>query len=149
MTLPLRLIYASRFAPGFPVDAEAQRDAIGKIIRASIRNNRDVAITGLLLAHQGWFVQALEGPVRAVADTYARILRDDRHVGPIVLAEGSAMRAFADWNMCARRVSRADDAIVESLGGAGFDPPAWSAENALSVLLEVRDLQSATMTALV
>jgi hypothetical protein len=147
-SLPQRLIYASRYAAGFPVLPEDQENEIGRIVRASIRNNRDVAITGLLLAHEGWFVQALEGPAKAVDDTYARILSDDRHGHASVLADSPAKREFANWNMCARRLSRADDAIVASLGGATFDPLTWTAEQALGVLLEVRDRQDATMTAL-
>jgi hypothetical protein len=146
--LPQRLIYSSQFASGFPVLPENQEDEIGKIVRASIRNNRDVAITGLLLAHQGWFVQALEGPAKAIDDTYARILTDRRHSHPTVLANSPAKRAFFNWNMCARRLSRADDAILADLGGSDFDPSTWTAQRALSALLDVRDCQDATMTAL-
>jgi hypothetical protein len=148
-SLPLRLIYSSQFGAEFPVLPEDQEDEIGKIVRASIRNNREAAITGLLLAHQGWFVQALEGPAKAIDDTYGRILKDSRHSHATVLAHGPGKRAFPNWNMCARRLSRADDAIIASLGGAAFDPSTWTAPKALSALLDVRDSQDATMTALI
>jgi hypothetical protein len=71
-----RLLYASRqaFAPDMIPEAE-----IDSLIRASIRNNRAVAVTGLLLVHDGWFLQALEGPAEAVMSTYRRIVDDPRH----------------------------------------------------------------------
>nr|QQZ50453.1 BLUF domain-containing protein [Phenylobacterium glaciei] len=53
-----RLIYASRqaFTPEMNPNEE-----IDGLIRASIRNNSATALTGLLLVHDGWFLQALEG----------------------------------------------------------------------------------------
>ena len=138
-TLPQRLIYSSQFGSGFPVLPADQEDEIGKIVRASIRNNRKVAITGMLLAHQGWFIQALEGPAQAVAETYARILTDPRHSNATMLANTPAKREFSSWNMCARRLSRADDAILAGIGGADFRPSTWTARRALGVLINVRD----------
>lgn len=72
-----RLIYCSRQK----LDAGDEDDQLGAIIRASIRNNREVAVTGLLLLHQDYFVQALEGPAQAVLTTYGRICGDPRHEG--------------------------------------------------------------------
>jgi hypothetical protein len=141
-----RLVYASQFGE-FPVAFDDQEQEIGKIIRASIRRNRDDAITGLLLVHRGWFLQALEGPGEAVERAYQRILGDRRHANASLLAFGpTRRRAFASWNMCARRLSRADDAILEGLHD--HDPDAWTAESALSLLKQVRDVQADTMTAL-
>ena len=104
-----RLVYVSRQRiPEADLDHE-----VGAIIRASIRNNREVAITGLLLVHDGWFVQALEGPAEPVMVTYRRILNDPRHSDAKVLSAGPAeQRAFGDWNMCARQISDADDAVL-------------------------------------
>ena len=147
--LPQRLIYSSRFGPAFPSAVEDQEDEIGKIVRASIRNNRQVSISGLLLAHHGWFVQALEGPAQAIADTICRITTDDRHREVTVLGRCAAKREFAGWNMCARRISRADDVILESLGASAFDPGSWTPASALRVLIEIRDRQTETMTALI
>lgn len=137
-----RLVYASEqriLAPD--LDHE-----VGAIIRASIRNNRDVAITGLLLVHEGWFVQALEGPAEAVMTTYRRILNDPRHTAAKVLSAGPAeARAFADWNMCARRMSDADDAILGALAQrAAFQPDSLSGSAALRLLKAVRGIQERT-----
>lgn len=76
-----RLIYASRITIA-PIDLNEE---VGEIVRASIRRNREAAITGLLLAHAGCFVQALEGPAEAVLATYGRICEDPRHTGKSVV----------------------------------------------------------------
>src|SRR6478609_8978567 len=82
-----RLIYASRERIGADLDHE-----LGTIIRASIANNREVSVTGLLLVHAGWFLQALEGPAEAVMTTYGRIARDKRHSDCKILSAGPAER---------------------------------------------------------
>lgn len=134
-----RIIYASRIriADG-DLDHEIQA-----IIRASIRNNRDVAVTGLLLVHDGWFVQALEGPAEATMNIYRRICDDPRHADSKVLAAGPATsREFGDWNMCAHRMNPADDAILATLKvRGGFDPLQLTATSALKLLKAVRSIQ--------
>ena len=140
-----RLIYSSRVNVA---EADLEHE-VGAIIRASIRNNREVAVTGLLLVHAGWFVQALEGPAEAVMNTYGRILNDRRHRNSKVLAAGPAStREFGDWNMCARGMSPADDAIVDTLAGRNaFDPPTLSATAALRLLKTVRGIQDRRLAA--
>lgn len=141
-----RLIYASSqsFAPGMSPDEE-----IDALIRASIRNNRADSITGLLLVHAGYFIQALEGPAAAVMTTYRRILDDPRHSEPSIIFAGPAeTREFADWNMCARRFSNADDAILDTLNQrAAFDPARLSPPSALRLLKAVRGIQERTARA--
>ena len=136
-----RLIYASRQA----VEPVRVNDAVDAIIRASIRNNRGVALTGLLLVHDGWFLQALEGPAEAVMTTYRRILNDPRHKDARVIAAGpAARREFANWNMCARRMSDADDAILSTLAKRDVDFESLGAEHALRLLKVVRGIQTRT-----
>lgn len=134
-----RLVYASlQRVPAGDLDHE-----VGEIIRASIRHNREASITGLLLVHAGWFVQALEGPAAAVMNTYRRIGADPRHSGLKVLSAGPATRReFAGWNMCARRMTPADDAILDALAlRERFEPPALSGAAALRLLKAVRGIQ--------
>lgn len=135
-----RLIYASRQV--LPPDADLQ-EAVGDIIRTSIRNNRELAITGLLLVHDGWFVQALEGPQGAVADTYRCIEGDPRHAETRVLSEGEASgREFGDWNMCARTLSDADEALLDELEQRrSFTPSRLDGRGALRLLKAVRGIQ--------
>lgn len=138
-----RLIYASRqaFGPGL-----IPEDEIDALIRASIRNNRASAITGLLLVHDGWFLQALEGPAEAVMTTYQRILNDPRHTDSRVVSAGpGGAREFGDWNMCARRFSAADDAILDTLSQRQvFDPAKLTDRTALRLLKAVRGIQDRT-----
>lgn len=141
-----RLIYASRQSFGAGQSPEEEIDGL---IRASIRNNRAVAITGLLLVHDGWFVQALEGPAQAVMTTYRRIVDDKRHEAASVICAGPApAREFANWNMCARRFSTADDAILDTLSQrASFEPHRLNDRSALRLLKAVRNIQERTTLA--
>jgi hypothetical protein len=134
-----RLIYCSRQN----IAAADMDEEIGAIIRASIRNNREVAVTGLLLVHDGYFVQALEGPMEAVLGAYGRINADRRHTASKVLQAGPASsREFADWNMCARRMSEVDDAILDTLRQREvFRPEKLSGPAALRLLKAVRGIQ--------
>ena len=135
-----RLIYASRQA--FAVDM-IPGEEIDALIAASIRNNGAADITGLLLVHDGWFVQVLEGPAEAVMTTYRRILNDPRHAESRVIAAGPASnREFGDWHMCARRFSAADDAILKTLSQRqAFDPAKLTDRSALRLLTAVRGIQ--------
>lgn len=138
-----RLLYASRqqLRPADDLD-----EAVDQIIRASIRNNRSEAVTGLLLVHDGWFLQALEGPAQAVMTIYGRILDDPRHTDATLLGAGPvAQREFGVWNMCARRVGPADDAILDTLAQrAVFDPQRLDGRSALRLLKAVRGIQART-----
>lgn len=135
-----RLIYSSRQAFAADQSPDAQIDAL---IRASIRNNRVSAITGLLLVHDGWFVQALEGPAEAVMTTYQRILNDPRHTDSRLVSAGPGVtREFGDWNMCVRRLSATDNAILDALSQRkAFDPSALTDTSALRLLTAVRGIQ--------
>lgn len=96
--------------------------------------------------HDGWFVQALEGPAAAVMTTYQRILNDPRHTDSRVVSAGPAdAREFGDWNMCARRFSPADDAILDTLTQKRiFDPTTLTDKSALRLLKTVRGIQDRT-----
>jgi hypothetical protein len=137
-----RLIYSSRISIP-PSDLEVE---VGQIIQSSIRRNREVAVTGLLLVHDGWFLQALEGPAEAVLTTYGRICDDRRHSdAKVIEAAPAEARSFADWNMCAGRVTPADDAIIDALEmRSRFEPQALAPASALRLLRAVRGIQART-----
>lgn len=70
------------------------------ILAASRRNNARDGVTGLLVAGGRRFLQALEGPDRAVLDTYARIAADPRHHALVLLSTRTVPeRGFGDWAM--------------------------------------------------
>lgn len=73
------------------------------LVRARKANHRD-AITGLLVAGGGRYLQVIEGPQAQVEALYGRILRDDRHVA---IAKFSSRRiterTFGLWSMAFHR----------------------------------------------
>jgi hypothetical protein len=136
-----RLIYFSRVHRAAAVRIEAEVDGI---VAASVRNNSKVGLTGLLLLHDGYFIQALEGAAEQVMTTYGRILNDPRHMDGNVIASGPVpQRAFGAWAMCARRISRTDQAVLDTLATKGsFDPSQFTPAAALRLLEAVAGVKA-------
>jgi hypothetical protein len=129
-----RLVYASRAVlPQLPRFEGLVED----VLKVSVPNNTRTGLTGLLLAHQGWFVQALEGPRRNVSATFGVIGRDLRHVRLEMLSAGEVgERLFGQWSMCARAITPAARPALRALEIDGeFDPMRLSADKALKLLL--------------
>ncbi len=88
-----QLIYTSR---PFGFDDQTLN---GILLSARHFNVRD-GITGALICRDDMYLQMLEGPRNLVTATFARILRDDRHVEVVGLWSGdTTTRMFADWAM--------------------------------------------------
>jgi hypothetical protein len=117
----IRIVYTSRATAECLADLPRQ---IEQILTSAIRDNRPKAITGLLIAHRGWFLQALEGPAEDVHALFRHICTDPRHRDAILLGEGEIeARDFGPWNMCARQLSPIDAAILGELDRRpSFDP---------------------------
>ncbi len=94
MSILVRLIYASKVSSHFgPMDMK-------DILNKSRRNNAESGITGLLILSDGYFFQALEGGRTAVNNTYAKILKDSRHVNSMILScQEIKKRQFLGWSM--------------------------------------------------
>ena len=139
-----RLIYSSTFSPRFPTECHQQDQEIASIVQTSILNNSKLGLTGLLLAHQNWFLQVLEGPADKLMTCYGVIVSDSRHVDLTLMTAGPIPRRdFHNWDMCARRLSKANDTILKTLGVKGlFSPRALNIENALKLLMAVRAIHS-------
>ena len=129
-----RLVYASRWSNGLGEDVEA---AVHRIVAASIHNNRQLDVTGLLMAHDGWFLQALEGPEAGVGQIMERIRSDRRHRDVVMISSGPApSRLFKDWNMAGAWLGRGADALLIELGQiARFDGQRLDAVGALDLLI--------------
>ena len=129
----VRLIYASRW--NVP-EGRVLNEEVRKIVIASMNNNRLVNVTGLLLVHDGWFVQALEGPAASVRETYLRVARDPRHTGVTLLeAASTKARAFRDWNMTERRLTTLQGPVLARYGQeTAFDPSKLTGEQAFGLL---------------
>lgn len=72
----------------------------------SRRNNQLAGVTGLLLHHDGNFIQVLEGEEAAVERVFARVMADPRHRGvQRLFSEEREVRDFRDWSMAFRNLS--------------------------------------------
>ena len=89
-----RLIYKSR-ANGV-IDKETFRD----ILYTSVELNRKHGVNGALIASRSHYLQFLEGEHNIVADTFARIEKDNRHKNIVLITFSSIEKSFfADWRM--------------------------------------------------
>jgi hypothetical protein len=90
-----RLIYVSRAA-----SPENMASEIGAIVIKAAAKNRALAVTGALLAYDGWFVQVLEGSYDTLKPLFDRIAADPRHRDVrLKLVEPAASRLFSRWGM--------------------------------------------------
>jgi hypothetical protein len=134
-----RLIYASHIAPVCQDDLKA---ALTRIVSRSIAANRKAKITGLLIAHKGWFVQALEGPRAAVDRLFDTIAADPRHHHALPISQGEIDgRLFEQWSMCARMLTANDEAVLSALNPkSAFDPTKIPDRTLMRLLATVADV---------
>jgi hypothetical protein len=93
-----QVVYISMVSGDEPTRAELQ-----SLLAMSVRRNRALGVTGMLLYARGGFMQLLEGEEAAVKDLFDLVRRDDRHRRVTVLVQGPvAERTFADWAMSYR-----------------------------------------------
>lgn len=115
-----------------------------ELLRLSHQNNERDRITGMLLYHEGSFMQVLEGEPETVHSTYARILRDPRHRNVIKLAEAPlAERNFGSWAMSfkdTRDLSAADLAAYSLFLKEPIDSSQYGGHRALKLLLSFREV---------
>lgn len=75
-------------------------DELDRILLRAMASNAGAGITGLLLFHEGTFLQVIEGSPAGVLSLMGRIRRDRRHTGLILLeSHACTTRAFADLPM--------------------------------------------------
>ena len=131
-----RLIYASRLCRGIEQDTAP---VLQDILAASVRNNVRHRITGLLIAHDGWFVQALEGPSGGLKAVYEKVAEDGRHTSPTILQHGPVeSRAFGRWIMSGRVLCGLDHALLARYGMQhNFDPVGPACAPVLPLLLDL------------
>ena len=128
-----RLVYVSRISEAAAHDVAG---TVRQVLRVSRANNAKAGVTGMLLTHDGVFLQALEGSDQAVRATLARVSLDDRHFAIKVLGfDFCSTRAFGRWAMCANELSLADAEILQLLAGReAFAPYEMTASTAVRLL---------------
>ena len=89
-----RLLYAS--AAVRPYD----RERLQALLHTARQNNAKRGITGMLVYHEGSFLQWLEGPEGGCTALYAKLRQDPNHQKLILLLHDHVdMRQFAEWSM--------------------------------------------------
>ena len=89
----IQLVYSSR-PFGFDLSM------LGNILMRSRRNNQRDDVTGALICRADLYLQWLEGPQAAVEATYAKILKDDRHLDIVCrITRPTTVRLFPQWSM--------------------------------------------------
>jgi len=79
---------------------EFDTNAISDMLEKAKKSNRQNAITGCLLFHQGYFIQLLEGNKTAVKSLFKKISDDKRHHDVRLLStEEAPTRIFSEWSM--------------------------------------------------
>ena len=90
------IVYTSEYT-GLPEDIGVDLRDITEVSKVK---NKQTAITGALLYHNGRFVQIIEGEQEALEELMATLHRDSRHKNIERLVDESvAARKFQDWNM--------------------------------------------------
>jgi hypothetical protein len=93
-----RLIYRSHNR----IPESDRKAQLGSIFSVARSGNAGKGVTGALLVHGDWFVQALEGDEATVRGLYDHIYRDTRHESVKVLfADAVDGRVFGKWAMAA------------------------------------------------
>lgn len=91
------------------------QDELEKLLEKSRKNNAAKDVTGLLLYHDGSFIQVLEGEPGTVDNVFKTIETDPRHKHIITIAEGEHDgRAFSKWSMGFHRASAKEMAELEA-----------------------------------
>lgn len=92
---------------------ELKPEDLRSLLRGSRRRNEQRGITGVLLYHQGTFLQILEGPEGEVDALYQKIARDPRHKNIIRLMRRPAEeRSFGDWSMAHKHIGPEDEELA-------------------------------------
>lgn len=104
-----RLTYVSRAVAG----AGANLLSVSEILGESQRNNARVGLAGKLIAHDGWFLQAIEGDRGHIDQLMGRLQRDGRHRDIRVLSDETADdRIYGDWSMAQATITPGLGAVV-------------------------------------
>ena len=115
-----------------------------ELLTKARKNNESLGITGMLLFHEGSFIQALEGKEELVESLYAKIGQDQRHSETRVIFRGKIEeRDFETWSM---GFYRSNQSSAENLKGfhkflkSGFRREARENESlARKALLQFRE----------
>ena len=85
------------------------QEMLASLLEHSRCHNAAQGVTGVLMHHDGFFAQCLEGPAAEVTALLERIVRDERHQNVVVVSEQTtARRAFPEWYMGCTEISSSE-----------------------------------------
>ena len=85
---------------------EFSQEMLAALLEHSRHHNAVHDITGVLMHHDSFFAQCLEGPTDKVTALLERIAQDERHAHfAVVFEQTSAARAFPNWYMGCTAIS--------------------------------------------
>ena len=107
------LVYVSNTQKPF------EEEELINLLHECTTNNKEHAITGLLIYSESKFIQVLEGEKDVVHALFKRIKTDARHHKATIIIEGNLeFRNYPDWTMAFRSISAAD--LDKKLGFASI-----------------------------
>jgi hypothetical protein len=90
----VQLIYSSSATQPF------SSDDLRNLLLTARKNNHSQNITGMLLYHEGFFLQVLEGEEKAVKKLFNHIDKDPRHNNVrLIIRNVIDRKEFGDWSM--------------------------------------------------
>lgn len=99
------------------------QEELEALLEKSRENNARFDITGLLLYHNGNFIQTIEGPHKAITRLYSNICRDRTHHNVITLVnEPVIKRNFPDWQMGFFSLNHQELSTVKGFNGTFHKP---------------------------
>ncbi|MEL6983137.1 MAG: BLUF domain-containing protein [Actinomycetota bacterium] len=133
----LQMIYASSETMAF-----SDQDLLD-LLEQTRTANAERNVTGLLLYHDGSFIQVLEGEPSVVRALYDKIVTDPRHHNERVIWEGEQdERSFNDWSMDFHRVDDPEElpeGVIDFLRTGSLDHVDHPDNLVRQVLLGFRD----------
>ena len=129
------LVYQSR------ANSEMSKGELEDLLRVARSNNQAADLTGLLLYHEGDFLQVLEGPADKIDEVFGVIRNDPRHHRVNVIVDRTvSARSFADWEMAFYEITdplESVEGVSKFLSGA--DLPANSSRYVQMLFEAFRD----------
>lgn len=98
---------------------------LATILAESHRNNARDGLTGALAAHQGSYLQVIEGPADVLDNLLRRLESDPRHRHlTLIDREPIDQRLFGDWTMANARITPSLETTLEALVHDPYADPA-------------------------
>ena len=114
---------------------------LAELLALSRRNNSTEGISGILVYHQGSFLQVLEGPENAVKETLKRIKSDPRHCNFRLLLEDHVEEPeYEEWSMGFVDPTHTDEMLEGFVGYTGkLDALTMSGSRAKKIIQRFKD----------